>query len=227
MQVLPSRCGLGRPLACAPGDGVPRSSSWRSPPVFWRTRTGSSGTSSTCTAAPPPLPAASHRHSYAVPPVRQLQQAEAAGSSAAGLWPDDIVAAAAEMAATLLLTASPLLLYSPTALAAAEGLVPYNPAGGEETLKTVAGVAYIGLVIFYFVRLFRKRAQKATTEARPCLVPGCAVGAGSPPSDCRLPASTEAPPPCSALPCLPAADSVGCECVSVWPWRRGRQRQRG
>lgn len=51
---------------------------------------------------------------------------------------------------------------APAALAA-DGVV-YNPQDGAETLKTVAGVAYIGLVIFYFVRLFQKRADKFTSE---------------------------------------------------------------
>jgi hypothetical protein len=51
---------------------------------------------------------------------------------------------------------------SPAALALED--VAYNPQDGAETLKTVAGVAYIGLVIFYFIRLFQKRADKFTSE---------------------------------------------------------------
>lgn len=100
------------------------------------------------------------------------------------------------------------MLWPAAALAAAEAAADaaaYNPAGGEETLKTFAGqsaveaaggragtttsiagmlrnhtallqpalpplrcagVAYIGLVVFYFFRLFRKRAQQATSEVR-------------------------------------------------------------
>jgi hypothetical protein len=40
----------------------------------------------------------------------------------------------------------------------------YNPSDGSQVLKTVAGIAYIGVVIAFFVRLFRRRAQQATTE---------------------------------------------------------------
>jgi len=42
--------------------------------------------------------------------------------------------------------------------------VVYSPQDGAETLKTVAGVAYIGLVVLYFIRLFQKRADKFTSE---------------------------------------------------------------
>ena len=52
-------------------------------------------------------------------------------------------------------------LVTPAALAA-EG-VTYNPEAGSETLKTVAGVGYIILVLIYFVRLFKKRADRATS----------------------------------------------------------------
>ena len=54
------------------------------------------------------------------------------------------------------------LVLVPAALAA-DG-VAYNPEAGSETVKTVAGVAYIILVIVYFVRLFRKRAANATSQ---------------------------------------------------------------
>jgi len=54
------------------------------------------------------------------------------------------------------------LALSPSSLAM--DAVVYSPQDGAETLKTVAGVAYIGLVIFYFIRLFQKRADKFTSE---------------------------------------------------------------
>ncbi len=53
------------------------------------------------------------------------------------------------------------LLAAPAALAA-EGVM-YNPESGSETFKTVAGVGYIILVIVYFVRLFKKRADRFTS----------------------------------------------------------------
>ena len=39
----------------------------------------------------------------------------------------------------------------------------YNPEQGSETLKNVAGIGYIILVIFYFFRLFKKRAERAAS----------------------------------------------------------------
>jgi len=40
----------------------------------------------------------------------------------------------------------------------------YSPEQGSETLQNVAGIGYIILVIIYFFRLFRKRAEKAASE---------------------------------------------------------------
>ncbi len=40
----------------------------------------------------------------------------------------------------------------------------YSPEQGSETFKNVAGVGYIILVIFYFFRLFTKRAEKAASQ---------------------------------------------------------------
>ena len=76
--------------------------------------------------------------------------------------------AAATTASAAWLTSGSLLLWAPIALAADDGglLAVYDPAGGADTLKTVAGVGYIGLVIVYFVRLFSKRAKTATSEVR-------------------------------------------------------------
>lgn len=37
----------------------------------------------------------------------------------------------------------------------------YNPQMGSDTFKNIAGVGYILLVIFYFFRLFKKRAERA------------------------------------------------------------------
>ena len=50
----------------------------------------------------------------------------------------------------------------PIALAdSGAGVVNYNPEQSSETLKNIAGAGYILLVIFYFVRLFKKRAARA------------------------------------------------------------------
>jgi uncharacterized protein (DUF697 family) len=54
-----------------------------------------------------------------------------------------------------LLAAGPVL--------AAEG-VKYDPAGGGDFVKNLAGVAYLGLVLFFIVRLLSKRARTATGE---------------------------------------------------------------
>ena len=48
---------------------------------------------------------------------------------------------------------------------AAEG-VKYDPAVGGDVVKNVAGVAYLGLVLFFIVRLLSKRARTATGEVR-------------------------------------------------------------
>lgn len=40
----------------------------------------------------------------------------------------------------------------------------YSPEQGSETFKNIAGVGYIILVVFYFFRLFTKRAEKAASE---------------------------------------------------------------
>jgi hypothetical protein len=68
---------------------------------------------------------------------------------------------AAEAAALAVLLGG---LLAPEAALATES-VAYNPGGGAEALKVAAGVGYIGLVIFYFARLFSRRAKTFTTEA--------------------------------------------------------------
>jgi hypothetical protein len=66
--------------------------------------------------------------------------------------------------ASALSAALAVLLFPGGALAAAtEAGVSYNPEGGSELLKTLAGAGYILLVVVYFVRLFMKRAKGATS----------------------------------------------------------------
>lgn len=52
---------------------------------------------------------------------------------------------------------------------AAEGGVRYDPGAGGDFVKNLAGVAYLGLVLFFIVRLLRKRARTATGEVQPVL----------------------------------------------------------
>jgi hypothetical protein len=56
------------------------------------------------------------------------------------------------------------VLCSPVWAAMDAGESLYNPEQGSETFKNIAGVGYIILVIFYFFRLFKKRAEKAAAE---------------------------------------------------------------
>lgn len=68
-------------------------------------------------------------------------------------------------------TAASALFYfasSLAAMAADEAAVAYNNEAGSETVKNVAGVAYVLLVAIFLLRLFKRRADRATSEARPC-----------------------------------------------------------
>lgn len=63
----------------------------------------------------------------------------------------------------------PCLVFASSILAACDPAwasmeASYSPEQGSETLKNVAGIGYIILVIFYFFRLFKKRAEKAASE---------------------------------------------------------------
>ena len=55
------------------------------------------------------------------------------------------------------------LAYCQPSWAASAMEAMYNPEQGSETLKNVAGIGYIILVIFYFFRLFKKRAERAAS----------------------------------------------------------------
>jgi hypothetical protein len=54
------------------------------------------------------------------------------------------------------------LIAAPAALA--DEAISYDPSGGNDFIKNVSGVAYIGLVGFFVYRLFKKRAKTATGE---------------------------------------------------------------
>lgn len=42
--------------------------------------------------------------------------------------------------------------------------VTYNAQAGSDLFKTLAGVGYVALIIVYFARLLKRRADTATTE---------------------------------------------------------------
>ena len=66
---------------------------------------------------------------------------------------------------SMLLAAAPAL---------AEEAIAYQPTAGGDVVKNLAGVAYLGLVLFFVVRLLSKRAKTATEEAR--LLPASCCG---------------------------------------------------
>lgn len=64
----------------------------------------------------------------------------------------------------MLLAAAPAL---------ADEAIKYEPNAGGDVVKNLAGVAYLGLVLFFVVRLLSKRANTATQEARSGFWPLC------------------------------------------------------
>jgi len=104
-------------------------------------------------------PASNHRHIPSVP----CRVTAAAGPRPEGISHrhDDTPAALADSWKAINFFLATLAACPP---ALADTGVTYNPQDGSETLKTVAGVGYIILVIIYFFRLFKKRADKATSE---------------------------------------------------------------
>ena len=67
-------------------------------------------------------------------------------------------------------SASPLLpLYLstltciPASASAADGIT-YNPGGGADVVKNVAGLAYVGLLAFWLFKVIGRRVKRSTTE---------------------------------------------------------------
>jgi hypothetical protein len=65
-----------------------------------------------------------------------------------------------------------LLLVSalPAGPALAEEGVAYNATQGEGIVKTISGVAYIGLLLYFLTRVLNRRARKAREEVRAYLL---------------------------------------------------------
>ncbi len=57
-----------------------------------------------------------------------------------------------------------LFLVSGMLPACAEDIVKYDAGNGGEALKNAAGVAYVGLVGVFLIRVLRRRAKRAREE---------------------------------------------------------------
>lgn len=61
-----------------------------------------------------------------------------------------------------------LLCSMPAGPAAAAEVVKYNASQGDGIVKTMSGVAYIGLLLYFLTRVLNRRARKAREEVRCC-----------------------------------------------------------
>ena len=61
----------------------------------------------------------------------------------------------------------PYFLAASPAWAAAEGLSTYDPSAQSEFITNIVGVLYCGLVGYFLYKLYRRRADKFTSEACP------------------------------------------------------------
>lgn len=108
--------------------------------------------------------------------------------------------------------AASLLLTGPAV--AADAATTYNPGGGADTLKLLAGAGYIVLVIVYFVRLFRKRAAAATQQPISASVANSASEDSD--SDEEEEAALEPQAEATPLSCFIAAAQAGAICYLLF-----------